>query len=191
MINVQAAQHVQRLKLQTIEKLKRKDLGDWVVNNTFLNGRKFTTKGHEYQAKIMEDESPEVVIKKSAQIGISEMSLRMTLGLVSIMPNFSAIYTMPTATLAGVYTKTRLDAVMVQQLVDRATTADTRYTPSSARREVGKHETQAMYESWRKAYRALKRKHPGKSDVWCSQQIAKTHNPLGRDASTIKKHMLP
>ena len=112
MINETAAQHVQRLKLQTIEKLKRKDLGDWVVNNTYLNGRKFTTKGHEYQAKIMEDESPEIVIKKSAQIGISEMSLRMTLGLVSIMPNFSAIYTMPTATLAGVYTKTRLDPIV-------------------------------------------------------------------------------
>ncbi len=83
-----------------------------------------------------------------------------------------------------------LDAVMVQQLVDSATTADSRYTPSTARREVGKHKTQAMYESWRKAYRALKRKHPGKSDVWYSQQIAKTHNPLGRDANTIKKHLL-
>ena len=105
-------QHLQRLKLQTTEKLKRKDLGDWVVNNTYLNGRKFSTKGHEYQARIMEDESPEIVIKKSAQIGISEMSLRMTLGLVSIMPSFSSIYTMPTATLAGVYTKTRLDPII-------------------------------------------------------------------------------
>lgn len=83
-----------------------------------------------------------------------------------------------------------LNAVMVQQLVDRATTADTRYTPSTAKRDVRKHETQAMYESWRKAYQALKRKHPGKSDVWYSQQIAKTHNPLSRNASTIKKHML-
>jgi hypothetical protein len=83
-----------------------------------------------------------------------------------------------------------IDGVMVQQLVDSATTADTRYTPSTARREVSKHDTQVMYESWRKAYRALKRKHPGKSDVWYSQQIANTHNPLDRDASTIKKHML-
>lgn len=82
-----------------------------------------------------------------------------------------------------------IDAVMVQQLVDSATTADSRYTPSSVRREVGKHDTQAMYERWRKAYTALKRKHPGKSDVWYSLQIAKTHNPLSRDASTIKKNM--
>ena len=83
-----------------------------------------------------------------------------------------------------------LNAVMVQQLVDSATTADPRHTPSTAKREVRKHETQAMYAAWKKEYRALKRRHPGKSDVWYSQQIAKTHNPLGRDANTIKKHML-
>jgi hypothetical protein len=83
-----------------------------------------------------------------------------------------------------------VDAASIRQMVDATTTADTRHTPSTVRREVGKHETQAMYERWRKAYRALKRKHPGKSDVWYSQQIAKTHNPLGRDATTIKKHML-
>lgn len=83
-----------------------------------------------------------------------------------------------------------LNAVMIQQLVDSATTADTRYTPSSARREVGKHETQAMYESWRKAYRAWKRKYPDKSNVWYSQQIAKTSVAQGRNASTIKKNML-
>lgn len=112
MIDETASQHIQRLKLATTEKLQRKDLGNWVTKNTFLNGKPFSTAGHEYQTKIMEDDAPEIVIKRSAQIGISEMSLRMTLGLVSIRPNFSAIYTMPTATLAGVYTKTRLDSII-------------------------------------------------------------------------------
>ena len=72
-------------------------------------------------------------------------------------------------------------------------TADVRYTPSSVKREVGKQDTQAIYELWRKAYRALKRKHPDKSDVWYSKQVAKDKklNPLGRDSSTIKKHMKP
>ena len=82
-----------------------------------------------------------------------------------------------------------IDAGMVQQLVDAATTADTRYTPSTARREVGKHDTQAMYASWQKAYRALRKKHPGKSDVWYSKQIAKADKVHVRDPSTIKKHM--
>ncbi|MBK6323535.1 MAG: hypothetical protein IPF38_15625 [Burkholderiales bacterium] len=89
----------------------------------------------------------------------------------------------------GVYS---VDVLMVNQLVDSAATTDVRYTPSTAKREVGKHDTQAMYEGWRKAYRAMKRKYPGKSDVWCSKQIAKDTqiNPLGRNASTIKKNML-
>jgi hypothetical protein len=39
---------------------------------------------------------------------------------------------------------------MIRQLVDSATTADNRYTPTNARREVRKLDTQAMYESWQK-----------------------------------------
>ncbi|MEC5214456.1 hypothetical protein RCH06_003019 [Polaromonas sp. CG_9.5] len=84
-----------------------------------------------------------------------------------------------------------LNAVMVQQLVDTATTADPRYTPSTVKREARKFDTQAMYTAWQKAYRASKRNHPDKSDVWHSQQIAKTSVAQGRDASTIKKNMLP
>jgi hypothetical protein len=90
----------------------------------------------------------------------------------------------------GVYS---IDAVMVQQLVDSASTADVRYTPSTVKREARKLNTQAMYAGWQKAYPVLKRKHTGKSDEWYSEHIAKDKklNPLGRDASTIKKHMKP
>ena len=63
------------------------------------------------------------------------------------------------------------------------------YAPSIARRESRKLETQKHYQAWQKALRDLKRKHPEKSDVWCSQQIARTDNPMGRDAETIRKHM--
>ena len=82
-----------------------------------------------------------------------------------------------------------LDRLRIRQLVDAAITADSRYTPSNAKREAHKLDTQKQYEPWQKAYRALKRKHPDKSDVWCSQQIAKSDNPLRRDAETIRKHM--
>jgi hypothetical protein len=46
-----------------------------------------------------------------------------------------------------------------------------------------------MYESWRKAYRELRREKPGKSDVWYSQQIAKSDIAKDRDAETIRKQM--
>ncbi len=82
-----------------------------------------------------------------------------------------------------------LDADLIRQLVDSATTGDARYTPNTARREVRKLETTAMHEQWRKEYRALKKKRPNMSDVWYSQQIAKLECAQGRSAGTIKKNM--
>lgn len=82
-----------------------------------------------------------------------------------------------------------LDGAMIRQLVDSATTADDRYTPGNARREVGKLDTQARYESWQRAYRELRRKQPDMTDVWCSQKIAKMDIAQGRNAETIRKHM--
>ena len=82
-----------------------------------------------------------------------------------------------------------VDGEMIRQLVDSATTADPRYTPSNARRESRKLDTQAMYEAWRKAYRDLKKKHRNMTDVWYSQQIAKMAIANCRRAETIRKHM--
>ena len=83
-----------------------------------------------------------------------------------------------------------LDHAVIHQMVDAATTTDPRHTPSTVKREAGKLNTQARYASWQKAYKGLRKKRPNESDVWYSQQIAKTPIAQGRDASTIKKHML-
>jgi len=86
----------------------------------------------------------------------------------------------------GAYT---LDAVPIRRLADSTTTADDRYTPSNARLEARKLDTQAVYESWRKEYRAWRKRRPGMSAVWYSQQIAKMDIAKGRDAETIRKRM--
>ena len=83
-----------------------------------------------------------------------------------------------------------LDHAVIHQMVDAATTSDPRHTPSTAKREAGKLDTQARYASWQKAYKALRKKRPNESNVWYSQQIAKTAIAQGLNASTIKKHML-
>jgi hypothetical protein len=82
-----------------------------------------------------------------------------------------------------------VDGTAIRQLVDAATTADSRYTASNARREAHKLETQSLYQRWQKEYRALKKRRPDMSDVWYSQQIAKTEIGDGRNAETIRKHM--
>lgn len=82
-----------------------------------------------------------------------------------------------------------LDAAQIRRVIDAATTADNRYTSSNVRREARKLDTQAMYESWRKEYRALRRRRSGMSDVWYSRQIAKMDIARGRDSETIRKQM--
>ena len=84
-----------------------------------------------------------------------------------------------------------IDAEMIRQLVDSATTADPRHTPNTAKREARKLDTQAMYGAWQKAFKALRKQRRDMSDVWYSKQIAKTPIAKGRDAGTIKKHMKP
>ena len=83
-----------------------------------------------------------------------------------------------------------VDQRVVTQLVDAATTADPRHTPSTVRREASKMDTQAKYSVWQKEYRALKKRRPNMTDVWYSEQIAKSPAGENRSASTIKKHML-
>ena len=82
-----------------------------------------------------------------------------------------------------------VDAGMINLLVDAATTADNRYTPSNAKREARKVDTQAMYKGWQKAYRELVKKRPNMPETWYANQIAKLPVAKGRNAGTIKKNM--
>lgn len=102
----------------------------------------------------------------------------------------AASNTMPLAELVGYRDGGyHVDDAAIRRLVDAATTADPRYTPSTAKRDARKLDTQAMYESWRKAYRALRRKRPNESDVWYSRQIAKQPVGARRSAETIRRNM--
>lgn len=104
--------HLARVEGATIKRLRMRDLPQWVEENTTINGRPYRFKDHEFQARIMGDESQEVVIRKCSQVGISEMSIRMALGLARLMPAYSTIYTFPTAKFASKYVKTRVDPVI-------------------------------------------------------------------------------
>lgn len=106
-------QHIPRIRSQTTQRLSRKDLAVWIIMNTFIGGRPFSFKDHEFQARILQDMSQEIVIMKSAQLGLSEMSLRFALAMVMLMPDQFAIgYTFPTARFASHYSKSRFDPIV-------------------------------------------------------------------------------
>ncbi len=82
-----------------------------------------------------------------------------------------------------------IDPDWVARLVDSVSATDNRYTPSNAKREARKVDTQAMYKDWQKAYRALLKKRPNMPETWYAQQIAKLPVAKDRNAGTIKKNM--
>jgi hypothetical protein len=107
------AQHLARIRTATVSRLGRKDIAPWIEKNTFINGKNFSFKDHEYQLRILQEEAPELVIRKSAQTGISELCLRAAAGLVMIMPgSFRIGYTFPTATFASAYAQTRFNPIV-------------------------------------------------------------------------------
>lgn len=108
-----AQHHLTRLRTATTSRLGRKDLPYWLETNTFINGKPFSFKGHEYQKQILLDESPELAIRKCAQTGISEAAMRMALGLIMLMPQaFRIGYTFPSAGAALIYSKSRLSPII-------------------------------------------------------------------------------
>ena len=106
-------QHMQRIRAATTQRLHRRDAARWIEQNTYINGRRFSFKDHEYQERILLEEAPDVVVTKCAQVGISEMSLRLAAALPQIMPGaFRIGYVMPSATAASDYAQARFGPVV-------------------------------------------------------------------------------
>lgn len=105
------ARHIARLK-SAVSAHGHETICEFITEHTYIRGQKFSWDGHEYQKKILQDPSQNIVIIKSAQIGISEMSARLTLAKSVLVNGFSTIYTLPAASAAQNFMKTRIDPVV-------------------------------------------------------------------------------
>ena len=75
---------------------------------------------------------------------------------------------------------------------DRKPAAPTAIKKSASnviRREARKLKTTKLHNGWKKAYRDLKKAHPGKSDTWIAIQIQRMDIGGGRSAETIRRKM--
>lgn len=104
--------HLERLRSATVDAFSVRTIPEWIVKNTRLNGTPFSFKDHEYQEMIARDDSQEVIVRKCAQVGISELSARISLALASVIPGYTVIYTLPTAKFAAIFMRTRIDPVI-------------------------------------------------------------------------------
>lgn len=89
-------------------------LSDWICKHTKLKGKNYSWKHHEYQKDIVDDPHSRKNIKKCSQVGLSELSVRLTLAFLGVSRDSCAIYTLPTARFSSKFSKARFDPVIEQ-----------------------------------------------------------------------------
>ena len=89
-------------------------LPEWISKNT-RNPRKkefrWSFAEHEFQIDIARDATPDVAIRKCSQVGLSELSVRIALG-IGFMRDLTVIYVLPTSKFASKFSKGRIDPVV-------------------------------------------------------------------------------
>ncbi len=106
------SKHLEYLKDQLSKRYTIHTLGNWIQENTYIGGKNFTFKGHEYQLDIISDPAKTVLVNKAAQTGLSEIFARWALAVSCTQRNFTTIWTFPSATDASNFTKARLSPVI-------------------------------------------------------------------------------
>ena len=87
----------------------------WISKNTRdprNSAKPFSFKGHEYQISILNDAHPYVAVRKSTQIGLSELSVRLALAISAKFSNISTIYVLPSIRFAQKFSMARCDPLI-------------------------------------------------------------------------------
>jgi len=106
------AEHMARLRAGIQRTYSLGNISAWIQRNTKLNGVPFSFRDHEYQEAILKDQSPEKVVRKCSQVGLTELTFRETLAILRIIDGTTAIYTLPTSKMVEKIVKTRVDTIV-------------------------------------------------------------------------------
>lgn len=106
------AHHIQRLKLGSSYSNNLLAIPRWLEDNTFVNGKPWSFRDHEWQLGPLMSKRREQAIIKPSQVGASELSIRLALARVSVMKGYTLIYVLPSSHFARTFAKTRADAVI-------------------------------------------------------------------------------
>lgn len=104
--------HLERVRSNLLEGFSLKNIAAWIEKRTLLEGQPFSFDGHEFQRRLADEDSREVVVKKCSQVGITEFAIRRTLAVMDILPDIHVIYTLPTSNFAKMVTKTRINPII-------------------------------------------------------------------------------
>ena len=100
-----------RIQAMADKEQARKNLAEWICKHTKIDGRKFSFKDHECHIDVCSDTHPSKNIRKCSQVGLSELSVRMTLGIAATSRT-RIIYTLMTDTFAQKFSTDRVQPVI-------------------------------------------------------------------------------
>lgn len=89
-----------------------RSMAEWVCTNTTIGGQPFSFKRHEFQRQILDDMHPRLCCKKLSQVGLTEVSIRKTIGFLVQNPGRSALYSFPTTDMRDRNVKTRVRPIL-------------------------------------------------------------------------------
>lgn len=104
--------HLERVKGSVDNVFSLQAIPEWISKNTKIGNKPFSFKDHEYQLAVLRDQSREIVVRKCSQIGLTELSIRYAMAMLRIVDGMTCIYTLPTASFAANFAKTRVDPII-------------------------------------------------------------------------------
>lgn len=101
-------------KLDLLFNVSKNDMkvSEWICENTYLRGKKYNFKNHEYQIAIADDKHRNLAAEKCAQIGFTEILIRWALCFSVQHQGCQTIFTQPTAGDMAIFAKSRFDVLL-------------------------------------------------------------------------------
>jgi hypothetical protein len=109
------ANYLARIRAGTSRSHDLSSTPQWLEKNTASpvdSSKPWSFKDHEYQITILADTATDLCSRKCSQVGFSEMMARQALAMLSIIQNYTLIYTLPTSSFASKFSKGRIDPVI-------------------------------------------------------------------------------
>lgn len=111
----QASTFLERIRVASGRTRDLSRMAEWLCEHTTHpknNKKPWSFADHEMQIDIANETRHHVLIRKCSQVGLSELSVRISLAMLAIFPGSTAIYTLPTAKFAGKFAKSRINPVV-------------------------------------------------------------------------------
>ena len=103
--------HLERLQEGVADTYSLTSLSNWVEKYAYLEGKKFSFQGYEFQKAVMDDPSRVVNTVKPAQIGLTVTTMMYFLSVMATQ-KLNVIYALPSANDAAKLVTTKLNPIL-------------------------------------------------------------------------------